>query len=57
MRAFRDKTISLGGSCTLIEYSGQTHGFFNYRYGDDPYYRKTLVCMNEFFNGLFTPQS
>ena len=37
-----------GNRCTLLGYDGQTHGFFNYRRGDDEYYRQTLKALDAF---------
>ena len=50
MRAFRDKAVSLGGQCELIEYEGQGHGFFNFMDGENPYYRQTLDEMIRFLH-------
>jgi acetyl esterase/lipase len=35
----------VGSDCTIMAYKDQTHGFFNYRDGSNPYYYKTVGDM------------
>lgn len=37
---------------TLVLYEGATHGFFNYRDGDNPFFYQTLEETIAFFKGL-----
>lgn len=40
---FQRKAEADGASCDLRLYSGQSHGFFFYQDGDNPYFQKTLM--------------
>lgn len=51
-RAFRDLVVDSGGSCELIDYPGQPHGFFNWSEDGNPYYEKTLQEMLRFVRNI-----
>ena len=50
VEAFRDAMLGAGNPCTLIEFEGRSHGFFNKGRGDGTDYEKTIVDMIEFLN-------
>ena len=45
---FRDAMNHHGNHCELQLYEGQSHGFFNYHKGDNPYFGKTRDAMIAF---------
>jgi dipeptidyl aminopeptidase/acylaminoacyl peptidase len=50
--AFAKAMKAAGNSCTLVGYSEQAHGFFNYGRGGGEYYTKTVRAMDEFLTSL-----
>lgn len=49
---FADAMRKAGGTCELIRYEGQPHGFFNYGRGNNTYYGETLQAMDRFLTQL-----
>ncbi|QXD22822.1 alpha/beta hydrolase [Opitutia bacterium ISCC 51] len=43
--AYQRALDKAGSECHIFSYEGQTHGFFNYREGSNPYYYKTVGDM------------
>ncbi|MCS7024970.1 MAG: alpha/beta hydrolase [Bryobacteraceae bacterium] len=52
VEAFAARCKALGGSCELVGYEGQTHGFFNYGRGKGEYFEKTTQRMKEFLRSI-----
>ncbi len=51
-RAFKEAMQEAGARCELEIYEGCGHGFFNYRGGDNPYYRDTIEAAQWFLASL-----
>lgn len=51
-RAFKEAMHEVGARCELEIYEGCGHGFFNYRGGDNPYYRDTIEAAQWFLASL-----
>jgi acetyl esterase/lipase len=51
-QAFADAMKKAGNRCELIGYDGQSHGFFNYKPGGNPFYDQTVAKMDEFLVSL-----
>jgi acetyl esterase/lipase len=49
---FAEVMAKAGNRCELVSYDGQSHGFFNYRRGDNAYYQKTLAATEQFLEQL-----
>jgi acetyl esterase/lipase len=52
VEAYAKAMEEAGNRCELVVYNGQTHGFFNYGRGDNPYYKKTVAAMDAFLVSL-----
>ena len=50
--AFAAKMKAAGNRCELVAFDGQPHGFYNYRRGNDRYFRETLKQADEFLASL-----
>lgn len=55
VRAFDRKAERLGRRCTLVEYPGQGHGFFNASRDDGKWFRATTKRMVEFLDEVYRP--
>lgn len=52
MRTFDRRMEAAGARCDVYYYGGQGHGFFNYRDGANPYYRRTVLAADRFLASL-----
>lgn len=52
VEAYTNRARLLGGTCELVGYEGQQHGFFNFGRGGNEYYEKTTARMIEFLTAL-----
>ncbi len=51
-KAFQTDAKKLGLRCELVEYEGQRHSFFNFNFGKNEYFFKTLKAADEFLQSI-----
>lgn len=52
VEAFKNRVVKKGGKCQVLYYEGQGHGFFNYKTGENPYFKQTLMSTDAFLSDL-----
>jgi acetyl esterase len=52
IKRYAARSRALGNRCELLLYEDQQHGFFNYKDGENPYFRQTLDAVDAFLVSL-----